>query len=1322
MFKKNRFASLALLLAATTAMSGMPAFAMEDISAESAVSVEDTMTEEIVEAETEVSEETSEDSSEKQEEPNAQEVQQESESEQQESDKNTAAENDAEQADESATEIVTETANVVDETSDEALLDEATEEEETVTAEGEAVVQSDGGIFDSYVEKVKVTYNKESGTIVKVEDNGTDPGDDDTSWDRNMYAQEGRSYRGKTYVGVFDGLVGKTKDEIDGVDAVTTATISSEAIKAAVKDAMGEKVDNETNMTQLTVTVDGKAYNYYYQDSSNAKALVDGVDVTDKRVTVKAKGKYSSYDTVGYYYVADDQKLSGNLYGTASIPYADFYFAEFYGNSGPIFSDSKTQVDMKSKPYQITAIYDSGYDGISSATSKRYGIFSNAVYEGASGDYKITGIKTPVAIDADIYVKALVLEALGKAEDGNVMKSAVDDLTAGGLTTTAPAMYKTLYPDSTLSALTASEGTGSVGSASDVTVTVKDITRRGSFQFEVEGLPDEITNDNILGIVLKTGSGYYQSSYGLEHLENMWKPGDFAITTKSGVTDTAGQKIGYQRHKQLAQNTVTSITYLLKNNQNYTIDGLSLYLGRNVEANQQPTVTSSDETINNQGANAVVDLSKLPFTTQTVEVYKSGENNEKKTDYYNAVRSIEKENATLLTEGTDYIYDAETGAIHINATEATGAGIYIVLVSDSDGKYARSLAAVKFAEGEDVPVEEPVDDGSYVYGTVNLPYADFYYGELNDVAEVKEIDLAANDPVAAAGYRAENAYDATSSATSSRKTTGFGATYYNENDKGGYDIEGLANVNVAVRKSIYDSAVKAIENGETCNNKLLELVGNMTVSESEEAPAEYKELYGNGTLGKMVTAVDEQSGATATITTNSVWADYQIDVTADGLPTSATVLGAVLEDSEGNKYGLTHADQIWLQSYELAFCVNDDFVEPHGVTRKAKTTHKSLEGATITKITYLVKDGADIVVNTSLKVKSQTKATVTAENGAYPDKTSGSTEIKVTAENLPEGSSYKLASVAFGSAELTEGSDYSYDNESGVLTVNATEKVGVGSYTLTFTDDEYKDLKASFTLSVEGTASIEKNKLVLSNGIDLQSYLNNITDVKVNGVSKAARRVVLKDVLFKEDGSIDLEAVISGKEVFAEDGTYSIEVISTGYPTAKGEVQKPLTEEPDTPEDPKDPEVKKGWQQDEDGIWKYYDENGSVKTGWQQIGGHWYYLDPATGDMKTGWMQIGGHWYYFAPSGGNMAVGWRKIGGHYYYFDAKNGNMATGWRKVDGKYYYLDAKNGDMKTGWLKLGGAWYYLNPSSGAMVTGAKRIGTKTYRFSGSGVCLNP
>ena len=74
------------------------------------------------------------------------------------------------------------------------------------------------------------------------------------------------------------------------------------------------------------------------------------------------------------------------------------------------------------------------------------------------------------------------------------------------------------------------------------------------------------------------------------------------------------------------------------------------------------------------------------------------------------------------------------------------------------------------AEGE---TEAFAEDGNavesgFVYGTANIPYADFFYGEMNDVAQNATMQLDAADPVTAAGYREEGMYDAVTSCTNSK--------------------------------------------------------------------------------------------------------------------------------------------------------------------------------------------------------------------------------------------------------------------------------------------------------------------------------------------------------------------------------------------------------------------------------------------------------------------------------------------------------------------------------------------------------------------------
>ncbi|MDG9296248.1 RICH domain-containing protein, partial [Streptococcus pneumoniae] len=78
--------------------------------------------------------------------------------------------------------------------------------------------------------------------------------------------------------------------------------------------------------------------------------------------------------------------------------------------------------------------------------------------------------------------------------------------------------------------------------------------------------------------------------------------------------------------------------------------------------------------------------------------------------------------------------------------------------------------------------------------------------------------------------------------------------------------------------------------------------------------------------------------------------------------------------------------------------------------------------------------------------------------------------------------------------------------------------------------------------------------------------------------------------------------------------------------------QPPKTEKPAQPSTPKT-----GWKQ-ENGMWYFYNTDGSMATGWLQNNGSWYYLN-ANGAMVTGWLQYNGSWYYLNANG-DMATGW----------------------------------------------------------------------------------
>lgn len=98
---------------------------------------------------------------------------------------------------------------------------------QTMEKTGEATVETTDSnfVFGTYQAKVKVTVDEE-GKIVSVADNGTEPGTSNASfWN--------------TAKGYFSRFTGKTASEIDGIDATSGATVSLNAVKSAVKSALG---------------------------------------------------------------------------------------------------------------------------------------------------------------------------------------------------------------------------------------------------------------------------------------------------------------------------------------------------------------------------------------------------------------------------------------------------------------------------------------------------------------------------------------------------------------------------------------------------------------------------------------------------------------------------------------------------------------------------------------------------------------------------------------------------------------------------------------------------------------------------------------------------------------------------------------------------------------------------------------------------------------------------------------------------------------------------------------------------------------------------
>lgn len=463
-----------------------------------------------------------------------------------------------------------------------------------------------------------------------------------------------------------------------------------------------------------------------------------------------------------------------------------------------------------------------------------------------------------------------------------------------------------------------------------------------------------------------------------------------------------------------------------------------------------------------------------------------------------------------------------------------------------------TMAAIVAASSMAMPAtaaaaEERAED--LVYATVNMPYADFYYGELTDLAAGTQTqpELDTEDPVTAAGFREEGEYDAVTSATTS-KSKRFPTTYFEEKENG-VDILGIADVQVAVPRDLYDNALEAIAAGEACSNKLLEFVESMTVSDT--AFEEYKILNADGTFSKMVTDTEESS-ATASITANSVWGNYQISLEGTSVTTDE-LLGAVMETTDGAKYGLKHLDNLWLQTKEIAFAVEPEFVEPHGNTVEYQR-FEDIQGKTIKTITFLLKNKADLVIQTELKCKNlldESKYGASAQETAY---SAAGTRIPVEL-NVPADADYQVASVA-GAAGTLAADSYSYSD--GALTLAGS--CHPGAYTVTLTDEKYEDISVTAVVkSTTASARIEHNQLFFQDSVStMEEYLKEVTSIVVNG--QEYEKEGIGTLVFPENGVLDFDAKYStrGGEtiVFPEGkaGNYTLVLKAPGFADVEASV------------------------------------------------------------------------------------------------------------------------------------------------------------------------
>lgn len=559
--------------------------------------------------------------------------------------------------------------------------------------------------------------------------------------------------------------------------------------------------------------------------------------------------------------------------------------------------------------------------------------------------------------------------------------------------------YKDVNADGSFGAMVSTSADATALGAS-VSLATGSSARWGHYVFSVSSADIPIGSANrycdyYLGALLETSDG---KIYGMRHDNNLWSNTDIAFTVNANYTEPHGfgtQRF-YEYTKNLSGKTVTKITYMLKNHPDVVLSGLNIYLKE---------ITSVDVSASGDvksGANIPVTLtfSDVPddagYVISSVTFLKEGGN--RRTD-----------TATLTS--ADYSYSG--GVLTVKDCKA--------------GTYTATFTSEFYA---DISASFTVTD---YYATTDMTWAEFYAGETGQTSA----DLLS------AGL------DAVSSPTA-RVATRFSQLVSVSNDLGGRDITGVKDVQVRMSAEAYNA-----------------LSNDSRFTFSDTPFTQYKTVNADGVLlsfSAMLTESEDISGAVVTLSSgaSSTWGSYtlniaSIDITL-GSGDTRYYLGALAETDDGKIYGLRHNTNLWFSAGNIAFTVNGNYSEPHGVTRDYAYT-SDMVGKTITRITYLLKNQPAKVIDCDIYLKPISTATVSADGQIY---SGNNVPIAFTFSNLSEDVAYTLKALYSGTGRGRRAiTDYTYSN--GTLTVNGS--LPAGTYQAIFETDDYSDIGVIFTVN-----------------------------------------------------------------------------------------------------------------------------------------------------------------------------------------------------------------------------------------------------------------
>ena len=356
--------------------------------------------------------------------------------------------------------------------------------------------------------------------------------------------------------------------------AVTADKVAADGTYTATRHVYRtiEDVDDEWNEYDVNVTVsvkDGKIsditatpkngyveadnssyFSKAYSKKNGIRTLLTGKDATEDTIngwstvsgatrTSKAIKEAALEAIQG----APEASTAQEAYVLMNIPYADFYAAEGDADVDAVSSATK----MKTRASLAAGSYHVNSDGtdISGIT------FPVKVSDLAA----LTGKYTQITDESKVDITTSI-----KGKESTTTYSGKDALFESGnysyyVLSEAPSYYKelTVNEDGSFSFGTV-KGTEAT-TLTDVTGSFSTSSRYGDYQLNLDGLPDTI--NTVYGVTISTKEG---DSYGLRHVENIWKKTKLAWST-GFVTEAHGSKLSYEDYVSMMGQTINKVTY-----------------------------------------------------------------------------------------------------------------------------------------------------------------------------------------------------------------------------------------------------------------------------------------------------------------------------------------------------------------------------------------------------------------------------------------------------------------------------------------------------------------------------------------------------------------------------------------------------------------------------------------------------------------------------------------------------------------------------------------------------------------------------------------